>query len=203
MPPINPSAEDWRTAFWGLLPQGRVWPRDPDTVQAQVILALMQAFVRHTTAANGLLVDAFPATTDDLLPEWQATLGLPDPCAGNATLTLAQEQAQVVARLVSRGGQSRPYFLNLAQTLGWTDAQIVEYPPYRCGMSGCNDPLCDQNWAFAFRMLAASTSEPDQILVCEVRNRAPAHCWAMFTFDTAGNLAADASIENIDAGTSY
>jgi uncharacterized protein YmfQ (DUF2313 family) len=49
-----------------------------------VLSGFTPAFERLTARANNLLIDAFPGSTYELLPEWEATLGLPDPCAGEA-----------------------------------------------------------------------------------------------------------------------
>ncbi|WP_197520275.1 putative phage tail protein, partial [Paraburkholderia tropica] len=55
------------------------------------------SYERSTSRANYLLIDSFPPTAYELLPEWESTLGLPDPCAGEAP-TIPQRQAQVLAR---------------------------------------------------------------------------------------------------------
>jgi uncharacterized protein YmfQ (DUF2313 family) len=53
--------------------------------------------------AGQLIPDAFPCSTVELLPEWEATLGLPDPCVQPPLTTLQQRQAAVCAKLVARG----------------------------------------------------------------------------------------------------
>ena len=93
--------------------------------------ALAQVYVRQTARSRNLVVDAFPATTVELLPEWENTLGLPDPCAGPSP-TLGQRIAQVVARLTDSGGQSVAYFVELARRLGY-DITVTQYAPSRFG----------------------------------------------------------------------
>ncbi|NUB17341.1 DUF2313 domain-containing protein [Azospirillum brasilense] len=75
---------DFRSAAQALLPRGRVWPRESGTVQGQVLDGLAASYERQTADAAALLVDAFPASTTQLLPEWEASLGLPDACTGPA-----------------------------------------------------------------------------------------------------------------------
>jgi uncharacterized protein YmfQ (DUF2313 family) len=100
MIPPNYTAADFLKALQGLMPRGRLWPRDADAVQTQVLAQLAPSYARSTARANYLLVDAFPATTYELLPEWESTLGLPDPCAGVAP-TIPLRQAQALARFVA------------------------------------------------------------------------------------------------------
>lgn len=102
----NYSAADYLSAMQALMPRGRVWPKDSDATQTQVLGGLVQVYARNTARANNLLVDAFPGMSAELLPEWEATLGLPDPCAGVAP-TVAARNAQVLARFTGLGGSRR------------------------------------------------------------------------------------------------
>lgn len=109
---------DYVAALLSLLPRGRAWSRDADTVQHQVLSGYAPSLQRVDGGGFGLLLDAFPATTVGLLPEWEQTLGLPDPCAGPDP-TIALRQAHVLARFQGFGGQSVPFFVAFAATLGF------------------------------------------------------------------------------------
>ena len=79
---------DFQQAMLRLLPQGRVWRRDSGSNLSALFLALAPAYTRNTEAAAQVLIDARPATTDNLLVEWENSLGLPDPCtAANPSLS--------------------------------------------------------------------------------------------------------------------
>lgn len=196
MPVLNLSAADFLAAFQRLLPRGRIWPRAPDAVQTQALAALMPTYVRSTQSANGLLVDAFPATADNLLPEWEATLGLPDPCAG-VSPTLALRRAQVVARLTATGGQSIGYFTAFAAALGYP-ITITQFAPARFGRP-FGQPLCGPAWAFAWQVNAPTFTvqrfrfgqdafgEPfaawgNRVLQCELQRLKPAHTTLLFSY---------------------
>lgn len=112
------SQADYAAALMALLPRGRVWPRDAVAVLPQVVGAFAPSLEQLDVDANALLVDAFPPSAVNLLPEWEATLGLPDPCAGPAP-TIPLRQASVLARFIAGGGQSVPFFIALAATLGY------------------------------------------------------------------------------------
>jgi uncharacterized protein YmfQ (DUF2313 family) len=191
------TASDYLAALQALMPRGRVWPKDPSSVQSQALACFMPTFVRSNQAANELLVDAFPATADNLLPEWESTLGLPDPCAGMSP-TLQQRQGQVVARLTNSGGQSIPFFVGYAESLGYT-VTITQFTPFRMGQQRMGCQLGGPEWAFTwqvnsppetityFRMGQSAMGEPlaswgNAVLECELDTIKPAYTILNFAF---------------------
>jgi uncharacterized protein YmfQ (DUF2313 family) len=64
-----------------------------------------------------LLVEAFPSTTTDLIDEWNATVGIPDPCFG-APENIEQNRQYIVAKLIADGGQTVDYYKSIAASLG-------------------------------------------------------------------------------------
>lgn len=122
------TAADYVTRLQALLPPGRAWPRDADATLTKVLTGLAGALADTNTDANALLVDAFPATAIDLLPEWEAALDLPGQF-GVAPGTTAGRQAAVVAALTNTGGQSKAYLIALAAALGYT-ITISEFTVY-------------------------------------------------------------------------
>lgn len=142
------SAEDYAAAARALMPRGAVWPDDPQTVQGKLLAALALTWWRVDGEAIQLLADTFPATTFALLEEWEASVGLPDPAIGEAS-TDEQRRAQIVARLVGAGGQSRERFISFAATLGFT-ITITNYAPLRVGHFNAGDSAYSQIWADAW-----------------------------------------------------
>ncbi len=183
--------------FQKLLPRGRVWHRGWGTVQAEDLLTLMPTWARLDARAGNLLTDAFPCTTDELLPEWEATLGLPDPCTGPLP-TIQQRVLAVCAKFSNTGGQSMQYFIDLAETLGFK-ITITTYSVFRTGLSRIGDPLNAPAFAFAwgvtlvidpgpppsptpiyFRTGASGVGEPlmywnDELMRCMFEALKPAH----------------------------
>jgi uncharacterized protein YmfQ (DUF2313 family) len=180
-----------------LPPRGLAWPRQPGGV--------FQGF--WTAVANGLAAfhareavltetEAFPPTSVELLSPWEDVLGLPDPCLGPNPITSAR-QAAVAARLAATGGQSVPYFEQLAANLGG-EITITEYAPYRLGVDTCWAPLRNPSWAyvwlvtltneaaFAFEIGVSSCWEPlwqiaNDPIQCEIQRLSPAHTQVNFT----------------------
>lgn len=191
------SIQDFTGAFKSLLPRGRVWPRDEDSIIGDFCSAMAPSAKRVTDAAVALLIDAFPSTTVQLLPEWEASLGLPDPCAGPSQ-TIQQRQQQVLAKFTNSGGQSANYFISILASLGFTGITISNYAPFRVGINHIGDPLYSGGWAYTWLITApnlnvvyfrAGKSTVGEalynltnaaVLECIVREYAPAHTNPLF-----------------------
>lgn len=197
------SAADYTAALRRLLPRGRVWPTDAGTVQEKAIGCFAPLLEDLDAAGVDILVDAFPTSTSNLLPEWQSTLGLPDLCLG-PNPTRQQELAQVEARFTDGGGQSAAHFISFAAKLGF-EITIGAYAPFRAGRTRVGQPLCGPDWAHAwlvtivsddasagfaaFRIGTAragdalsSSAAGHDTLLCELNRMAPAHMVLLFSY---------------------
>lgn len=146
------SPDDYAAAARSLMPRGPAWSDDPASVQGRTLAALAQALARNDAAASQLLVDAFPSTADALLIEWEATLGLTGDGAPD------QRRAQVIARLVGAGGQSRARMIALAATLGFT-VTIATYAPLRAGRFVAGAAAYGTAWIFAWSVTVTANSK--------------------------------------------
>jgi uncharacterized protein YmfQ (DUF2313 family) len=151
MPLINASALDYLWQFQRLLPRGRVWQRGWGTLQAAYLLTLMPTWARLHASFNALVVDVFPCSTVGMLPEWEASLGLPDPCVQPPLATIQQRTAAVCAKFAARGGSSIEYFMRLGASLGY-QIEIQTFKPFRTGQSRTGDRLYSEEWIFAWRI---------------------------------------------------
>ncbi len=205
MPTPTPwGASDYLAAMKALLPRGRVWPRDVASILSKTLTGLVPVYARTDAAACALVGDAYPATTVALLPEWESSLGLPDPCAGQYA-TIPQRQAAVVAKLAGRGGQSVAYFVTLAANLGYP-ITIKQFAPAKFGQAKFGQPMLDGQWAHVWQVNApigairsahygqsrfgdAYRTWSLPVLECQVREAAPAHTVVIFDYSTsAGKL---------------
>jgi uncharacterized protein YmfQ (DUF2313 family) len=192
------TAWDFLAQFQRLLPRGRVWQRGWGARQAEALLTLMPTWVRLHGRANTLIGDAFPCSTFELLPEWEASLGLPDECIG-ALDTIQQRQAAVCSKFTARGGQSEQYFIDLAAAAGYEIEAILDFAPFRVSIDSVGEPLNGEEWAYAwvviappttvtyFRTGASTAGEPlaawgDKTLICLIERYAPAHTIPIFRF---------------------
>jgi uncharacterized protein YmfQ (DUF2313 family) len=167
-------------------------------VQPQALATLMPTYERQAGRAADLLTDIFPPDSVALLPEWEAALGLPDPCAG-PNPTIEQRQQQVVARFAGGGGQSIAYFTQFAAALGYP-ITITEFAPARFGATTFGQPFCGPQWANVWQVNQptfviqnaefghAEFGDPfrswgSTIVQCELQRLAPAHTLVIFSYN--------------------
>jgi len=187
---------DFQQAMLRLLPRGRVWRRDPGSTLSALMLALAPTYSRGMQAAAQVLIDGSPATTENLLPEWEASLGLPDACTA-ANPSVEQRQAAVRAKWGARGSLTIAYFVALAANLGFT-ITITEFTPFAVDRP-CDEALCEPEWSYVWQVNAppvvtfyfavdeSGVDDPLEVydageLVCRVRADAPAETIVFFTF---------------------
>jgi len=187
---------DYQQAMLRLLPSGRVWRRDPASTLSAVMLALAPTYTSSTAAAAQVLIDASPATTQNLLVEWENSLGLPDPCTATNP-SIEQRQAAVRAKWGARGALTPAYFIALADALGFA-ITVTEFSPFAVDMS-CDAPLLEPEWAFTWQVNApqivtfyfsvedSSVDDPLETydageLVCRITRDAPAGTLVLFVF---------------------
>ncbi|UZE30320.1 YmfQ family protein [Pseudomonas asplenii] len=128
------TAEDYRVELQGLLPSGPAW--DPELVPevALVLSGVALEFSRVDARAVALLNEMDPAGVSELVPDWEAIMGLPDTCLG-PNPAFEDRRLAVRRRLVEVGGQSRGYFIEIAVSQGYPNASITEHRAPRMGRS--------------------------------------------------------------------
>jgi uncharacterized protein YmfQ (DUF2313 family) len=187
---------DFQQAMLRLLPRGRVWRRDPGSTLSALMLALAPTYARGMQAAAQVLIDASPATTENLLVEWEESLGLPDTCTASNP-SIEQRQAAVRAKWGARGSLTIAYFVALAANLGFT-ITITEFTPFTVDRP-CDEALCEPEWSYVWQVNApqvvtfyfavdeSGVDDPLEVydageLVCRIRADAPAETIVFFTF---------------------
>lgn len=197
-PPVPPAFgdADYQAAMQRLLPRGPIWRSDAAAVLTRVLKALAPTYTRSTQAAAQVLIDASPATTVNLLVEWEESLGLPDPCTVSSP-SIAQRQAAVRAKFASRGSLTIGYFIALAAALGFT-VTITEFSVFVVG-DVVGPPLYGPAWNFAWQIAAPQiatlyftvgvsaagdplTTYDSGELVCRITANAPAETTPFFVF---------------------
>lgn len=197
MPAPSFSASSYAEALKALLPRGRVWSKEIGSVLSSVMSVLSPTYQRNGDRAAYLLVDAFPGQSVELLPEWESTLGLPDPCTGPLP-TIQQRQAAILARWTSTGGQSVAYFEAVAAALGFP-VTVTEFAPFWAGVSHAADPLGNETtvnvWQINAPLVTTYWFEADvsaaesplaswgnTLLECQLTAIKPAHTYLQFAY---------------------
>ncbi len=191
------TAADYLAELQGLLPPGDL-AREPEAVLTRLLQAFADGLARTDALATGLIEEADPRTTVQLLPDWERVAGLPDICVGGETQTLQERHAWLVSRLTMRGGQSKAWFIDLAASLGYA-ITIDEFRPFICGLSGCGEQLAgDGAWTvWRVHMPAAPIywfvtggsvcgealgSQATSYVECLFKRYKPAHTTVLFTY---------------------
>jgi uncharacterized protein YmfQ (DUF2313 family) len=97
-------------------------------------------------SADAILREIDPRTASSTLEDWERVLGL-----SAVGLSKEQRQAKAGAKYYARGGQSRPYFIGVAERLGFPGTTITEYKRANCNGS-CNQALYSEADLFVWTM---------------------------------------------------
>ncbi len=183
------SISDYIQQLKALLPPGKLWATLTEgTVFLAVLESIATEFFRVDARASTLCEELDPRTANELFDLWEIFAGLPDPCIGELP-TISQRRSAVVARLTATGGQSRQYYIDLAESLGFT-ATISEY-------DGINPVLIDQfYWQMNLPLngdivefnVGSTVNEPlrtwgtNELLECVIQRLKPAHTTVIFSY---------------------
>lgn len=192
-------AEAYARSMMQLLPEGAAWPRDAESTLYRTLLALAQELYRLHNRATVLVNESDPRSTSELLLEWEADVGLPDPCV-EAAQTLAERRQALVGRLVAGGGPTRAFFIQLAAALGVTititefrsEAEAIAAGIPYTGTSWANTWRVNVPTAVSvreFRAGSGAAGEPirtwgNDVLECQIKRFKPAHTTVLFAYAT-------------------
>lgn len=156
------TAAEYAQAIESELPSGAAWPRDPDSGLMKWVSGCAQIWGDvDARAATLLTVESDPRYTVELLPDWEAAFGLPDPCV-ESPQTIPDRQAALVTKLTILGGQSRAFFTAAAASLGYT-VSIYEYAPYCAGLGACGETRPDGTLTETFAVCGGMACGSDPI----------------------------------------
>jgi uncharacterized protein YmfQ (DUF2313 family) len=185
-------ADDYYALLLALRPTGPAWPADDDHLRA-----MADGLARAHNRALGLLDEADPRTTLEMLGAWERNAGLPDECTGPVE-GLEARRARLVQQITGRGGQSRAFYTSLAEGLGYPGTTIKEYRRMTC-RSRVRSALNPDPWVHAWRLnvpaeagIRRMTSRSrcnerlrtwgNAVLECVIRRLAPAHTNVLFSY---------------------
>ena len=194
------TAEQYRLQLRGLLPSGPAW--DPELVPEidLVLQGVAVEFSRIEARAVDLLNEMDPSGVSELVPDWEAVMGLPDACLG-PNPAFEDRRLAVRRRLFEVGGQSPAYFIEIAVSQGYPNASITEHRAPRMGRSRFGSAHFG-TWRAQFmwtlntggrqrqgRRFGASYwgerfgANPGNALECLIRRPAPAHTVVRINYD--------------------
>jgi len=187
-----------------LLPRGRAWSSAPGGVLSGLLAGFGIGLARADDRVGGLVAEADPLTTLELLPDWERVAGLPDACLP-VTGSISDRQVRVARKISGMGGQSRAFFIALAAQIG-IEIAIDEFRPMTAGRR-CGVRIGGPDWRYVWRVRVLPLSEEAgtlavrrttfrcgsrcgdrlrsfsiQELECIIRRAAPAHTKVLFSY---------------------
>jgi uncharacterized protein YmfQ (DUF2313 family) len=149
---------DYLQLFQSLLPQGAAWNRDENSTLSEFLRGMAEEFIRVENRSELLLTERDSRYTSELLVDHERDLGVPDECTELGT-TMQARRDFVHTKTTALGGQDKQYFIDLAESLGftitidesipsafsWTVNVLFEYTLrwkfFQIGSSSCGDSL--------------------------------------------------------------
>ncbi|OLF55423.1 YmfQ family protein [Pseudomonas chlororaphis] len=197
---IAHTADEYLQQLRGLLPIGPAWSLEMAPEIDRILAGVAIEFSRLDARAVDLQNEMDPSGVSELVPDWEAIMGLPDPCLG-LNPAFEDRRLAVRRRLVEVGGQSRAYFIDVALSQGYPNATISEHRAPRMGRSRFGTArfgtwLAQFMWTLNTggrqrqgRRFGASYwgerfgSNPGDALECQIRQKTPAHTMVLFNYD--------------------
>lgn len=109
-----------------LLPTGKAWNAAPDTKLYTFLSAFTPELLRVDQRIDDLIREMSPETAIETFEDWEIEFGTPFDCGGLSG-TLEERRQDVIAKMVSLGGQSEEYFLSFFDPSD--GAVTITYPP--------------------------------------------------------------------------
>lgn len=163
-----------------------------------ILNAIAKLLASSEADAEQMIAEIDPRTANALLEDFERVLG-PDPCGRDlGSQTLQQRQRRAHQRWIAQGGASIPYFIKLAESLGYS-IEIEEFWPSKAGGLLAGERLIAEGEQFTwqvklqlisewlFRAGINQAGEPlggieISDLECELRRLKPAHTQLVFSY---------------------
>ncbi|MBM3618360.1 MAG: DUF2313 domain-containing protein [Alphaproteobacteria bacterium] len=134
------------------LPTGPAWERDLSSNIMAILGVIASEFAHLHGRTEQLLREAIPATTQEMLTDWEKAAGLPDECSALGD-TLQERVEQLVSKVTRRGGQSKAFFQQIAEEMGYEVVVEPRFRPFIPGISAPGDLIwMDETIRFYWRV---------------------------------------------------
>lgn len=174
----------WLQVLQALLPPGAALTHAPGAVLTNLLEAIAAVLAQAQSRLEVLQKSSSSpgAGTGEMLPEWERLLGLTGVSQDGSALTLQERTQLAFAQLLDQGGQSRAYFIALAERLGEPGCTIDELGEnvWRVNIPravGATRPMnCNDNCNSALLIFKHSLIEGP------ISDRRPAHTTVQFAY---------------------
>jgi uncharacterized protein YmfQ (DUF2313 family) len=171
-----------------------------DSLLAAELASVGHALDEATGNADRLLFEMHPESCQLGLADWERNYGLPDPCV-TTIQSIDQRRAALVSKVGFQGGQSIPYFIGLAASIGFPGATITEFTPADCNGT-CDSALYSYADSYVWLLnipddvgglfTANCNSDADsalqswgnEALECRIKRYRPAYTTVIFSYQS-------------------
>lgn len=126
------TAAEYLLQLKALLPQGPAWDAERVPELAVVLEGLSVELARVDARIVALGAEMDPAGVTELVPDWEAVMGLPDDCLGDSP-SFGDRQLAVQQRLSAVGSQTPEYFVAIAKGQGYPNPTVTQHRAPRFG----------------------------------------------------------------------
>lgn len=189
------TSEQYRDQLLALQQPGIALPEDLNSKWAKLVHAFSGRLTRVEARAKKLLEESDPATTFEMLSDWERALGLPDVCSEESQ-SIDARRAAVLAKWSRVGSLSKPFYIAIASVLGF-EITIEKFQPFTMD-STVADSLYGMDWQFCWKVkapeetvryftVADDVSMPlsvwgNQLLECVFKRIKPSHTVIQFSY---------------------
>ena len=165
--------EAYREQLHRLLPSGRAWRQDRESVLTDLLDGIAQQLSDIDLSGAAMLNEVRPSTTLSLLPDWERVAGLPDDCS-NLGSTVTIRKASLITKLVSQPTLNIENFREIGRTYGVT-LTITELDQVRADASTTLDTT-NGKWRFVWWIEIPATSDIERFKHVKSRQHTIIEC---------------------------
>jgi uncharacterized protein YmfQ (DUF2313 family) len=184
------SALQYRKQLQSLLPKGKLWNRNEDSVLTKLLYGMSDELVRVEERTENLINEKLLNTTNELLIEHENDFGLPEQDE-ELGLTLELRRNELKSKLIEVGQQDKLYFYDICLAFGYI-VYIEEFKPAWCGIFKAGEPCGDQINLFIWKINIYTNSVEESIevnltkLINKINKLKPAHTHVLFDWYSVG-----------------
>jgi uncharacterized protein YmfQ (DUF2313 family) len=184
------SSLQYRKLLQSLLPKGKLWNRDENSILTKVIWGMSEELARIDQRAENLINEKLLNSTIELIIEHEKDFGIPEE-GQELQPTFELRRNELKSKLLEVGQQDKNYFEEISLAFGY-HIYIEEFRPAWSGVFCSGDPCGDQQNIFYWKIHIYVDSIIDSLqvdltkLIAKINKIKPGHTHVLFDFYNVG-----------------
>lgn len=189
----------YRRQLHSLMPPGRAFAGQYNNVLDDLLGAVSEELKRVDLRGDDLINEAYPNSTDEMLPDWERVAALPSTCMLGVPQTKDERRKALTAKLSDVGDVTPAGIISFADTLGYV-ITLTEFKLFEAGHSSAGDPVCGDDWVYVLLVNSSATTILDarageaaagdalrtwgnERLECSISEIIQAHWYLLFAYE--------------------